>query len=209
MKTKIMPETILRPICLLEWEAYCDASYEGFDSYEDCVDYYTHKYCIIWINSSTPITLTAEDEKVGVDEIYWRNTLVDDDACLNPIACYYSDWVFEEETPDGYGAYVTGPDTPPAGVGSANLVTKSGGGMALIKYGYNGMPLSDITTLNYSTYQSASSQSTATQQIALQLNIDYDCTDGNTGWQGRLVLSFRIPTTIFSLTPLTRKLALL
>ncbi len=33
-----------------------------------------------WINSTTLITLTAEDEKVGVNETYWRNLIVTDDA---------------------------------------------------------------------------------------------------------------------------------
>jgi len=34
-----------------------------------------------WINSSTPITLTAEDVKVGVDKIYYRVTYVGDYPC--------------------------------------------------------------------------------------------------------------------------------
>jgi hypothetical protein len=29
-----------------------------------------------WINSSTPVTFFAEDEKIGVDEIVWRNTVI-------------------------------------------------------------------------------------------------------------------------------------
>ncbi|MEM5772994.1 MAG: fibronectin type III domain-containing protein [Candidatus Aenigmatarchaeota archaeon] len=41
-----------------------------------------------WINSSTPITLTATDGgeicAVGVDKIYWRNTVVDDSYCSDP-----------------------------------------------------------------------------------------------------------------------------
>ncbi len=34
-----------------------------------------------YITSQTPITLTATDEKVGVDKTYWRNTLVEDRYC--------------------------------------------------------------------------------------------------------------------------------
>ncbi|MEM5855046.1 MAG: hypothetical protein QXX07_03335 [Candidatus Aenigmatarchaeota archaeon] len=45
-----------------------------------------------WINSSTPITLTATDGgeicAVGVDKIYWRNTVVlNETACYNPNIC--------------------------------------------------------------------------------------------------------------------------
>ncbi|MEW6295289.1 MAG: hypothetical protein AB1467_03255 [Candidatus Diapherotrites archaeon] len=35
-----------------------------------------------WINSSTLVHLEAEDEKVGVGKIYWRNTLVDNIYCF-------------------------------------------------------------------------------------------------------------------------------
>jgi len=34
-----------------------------------------------YINSSTPVTLTATDVKVGVDRIYWRDTVVEDRYC--------------------------------------------------------------------------------------------------------------------------------
>ncbi|MEM2181050.1 MAG: MopE-related protein, partial [Nitrososphaeria archaeon] len=44
-----------------------------------------------WINSSTPITLTAEDGgeicAVGVDKIYWRNTIVSNDSCYDMNIC--------------------------------------------------------------------------------------------------------------------------
>jgi hypothetical protein len=47
-----------------------------------------------WINSSTPITLTATDGgavcAVGVDKIYWRNTVVDDKYCLSDYNCQYA-----------------------------------------------------------------------------------------------------------------------
>ncbi|MEM7827050.1 MAG: Ig-like domain-containing protein [Candidatus Aenigmatarchaeota archaeon] len=47
-----------------------------------------------WINSSTPITLTAVDGgdicAVGVDKIYWRNTVVDDFCCSEEEDCQES-----------------------------------------------------------------------------------------------------------------------
>ncbi|MFH1471580.1 MAG: hypothetical protein ABIF85_01655 [Nanoarchaeota archaeon] len=36
-----------------------------------------------WINSSTPVYLNATDAKVGVDKLYWRNTIVADQYCLS------------------------------------------------------------------------------------------------------------------------------
>ncbi|MCK4496614.1 MAG: hypothetical protein KAU24_00345, partial [Candidatus Aenigmarchaeota archaeon] len=146
-------------------------------------------YHPMWITSSTPVTLTAVDYEepcaVGVDKTYWRNKVVDNACCYTGNIMSY--WNFYEETPTGYGQYVTGPDTPPMGVGSANLVTQAGGGVALIKYDYAGFMLSNIYTLMYSTYQSPSSSATPSQQVALQFNIDFDCTDGDTSWQGRLI----------------------
>jgi hypothetical protein len=53
-----------------------------------------------WINSSTSITLTAEDEKVGVHETYWRNTLVDDEFCEDPEEYCYCESPEEEEVFD-------------------------------------------------------------------------------------------------------------
>jgi len=39
-----------------------------------------------WINSSTPITFEAEDEKVGVDKIWYKNILYSGDLTNNPCA---------------------------------------------------------------------------------------------------------------------------
>ena len=52
----------------------------------------------VWINSSTLITLSATDNKVGVDNISWRNTLVDDEFCRNAELC--------EEEAEGEGDFV-------------------------------------------------------------------------------------------------------
>ena len=54
----------------------------------------------------------------------------------------------------GTAAFVTGPGTPPLGNGSVNLATNGGGdGGAMIgTEALNGLKLSDITSLSYSTY---------------------------------------------------------
>jgi hypothetical protein len=55
----------------------------------------------------------------------------------------------------GTAALVAGPGTPPLGIGSAQLATPVGGGdgaAAIATEGYDGMLLSSITKLSYSTY---------------------------------------------------------
>ncbi len=57
----------------------------------------------------------------------------------------------------GVGAMVTGPATPPLGVGSANLATGNGtaggdGAAILSNSGFAGVALSSITSLSYATY---------------------------------------------------------
>jgi len=75
-------------------------------------------------------------------------------------------WAFDNRDANGVvganptasGSMVTGPATPPLGVGSANLATGNGttggdGASELRTTGYAGDPLSSITALSYSTYQ--------------------------------------------------------
>lgn len=93
-------------------------------------------------------------------------------------------WDFFQETAGtSMGSMVTGPATPPAGVGSANLVLGTGS-MVLGKAGYAGLRLDRITSLEYSTYRRSGPAAAA---ITLQLNIDNDVTDTNFSYQGRLV----------------------
>jgi hypothetical protein len=79
---------------------------------------------------------------------------------------------------------VSGPEDPPLGQGSANLVVDSTGGVVLGKAGYQGLRLDEITNLEYSTYRASGGDALA---IALQFNIDADVTDANDAFQGRLV----------------------
>ena len=92
---------------------------------------------------------------------------------------------FDDNGHGGSGSLVSGPATPPLGVGSAQLaLTAMNQGYALGNGGFSGMRLADMTSLGYSTYVQ---QGNNTVAPALQLNIDTDLTDTNTGWQGRLV----------------------
>ena len=83
--------------------------------------------------------------------------------------------------------FVTGPGTAPAGTGSAELATPNASdGYALVLPDYAGTRLDAITILSYSTYRQ-SADAGNNLAIALQFNVDYDLTDGATGYMGRIV----------------------
>jgi hypothetical protein len=90
----------------------------------------------------------------------------------------------EEDSAAGGGMLVTGPATPPLGTGSARLAVNGTGRFILSNLAYAGTRLADITTLGYSSYSEGTSTILAP---SLQFDIDYDLTDANTAWQGRLV----------------------
>jgi len=96
-------------------------------------------------------------------------------------------WAFVDDNPGtgvGYGSFVAGPATPPVGTGSASLSVDSQGREILRAMSYSGTALSDITTMHYDAFSLSGS---TTFDPSLQLDIDYDSTDTNTSWQGRLV----------------------
>jgi hypothetical protein len=101
-------------------------------------------------------------------------------------------WVgFGEGTsPAGSASIGTDPGTHVLGSGSLRIVsTNSNAGWAV---GSStppvpaGTPLTDITELKYSTYRASGQPGITVQHISLQFAIDYDLTDADTGWQGRL-----------------------
>jgi hypothetical protein len=78
----------------------------------------------------------------------WAFDAVDDNGAIASGAPYTS----------AIGQMVNGPATPPLGVGSAELATAVGGGDGASKISiaaYDGLPLSSITSLGYSTYDTA------------------------------------------------------
>jgi hypothetical protein len=97
-------------------------------------------------------------------------------------------WAFLLETgASGVGDFTSGPATAPLGNGSVHFTTgSSSDGILIGVAAYAGTKLSDITSLQYSTYQAAGSTSTV-QVVSLQFNIDNDVTDADTNWKGRLV----------------------
>ena len=96
-------------------------------------------------------------------------------------------WGFLQETATGTGSFATGPATPPSGTGGARLrVTSTTGGVLVGTVQFAGTRLDAIRAMRYNTYQPTTNPGTV-QAISLQLDVDYDVTDSNTAWQGRLV----------------------
>lgn len=94
---------------------------------------------------------------------------------------FYDDQIDERIAPD----FVAGPATPPLGEGSARLaVVGATEGKILSANILLGTKLADVSELRYSTYQTTSSGGASP---TLQLGIDFDLTDNNTEWMGRLV----------------------
>lgn len=94
-------------------------------------------------------------------------------------------WSFIAETGDPVGHLVEGPGDPPLGTGSAEFgLDESRDGLTLFRNAYQRTRLEEIERLRYCTYVE---DAPGPQAVALQLNIDYDLTDGDDGWQGRLV----------------------
>jgi hypothetical protein len=93
-------------------------------------------------------------------------------------------WSFAQEIAVGSGALVNGPSNPPIGLGSAQLTVDSTGRELLYNPQYAGTRLDQIDVLTYSTF---SQTATSILAVSLQLDVDYDLTDANLAWQGRLV----------------------
>jgi hypothetical protein len=95
-------------------------------------------------------------------------------------------WWFAEEVPTASGSMTTGPGSPPGRTGSATMSLDATGRMLLGTADYNATDLADLTSLEYSTHRS-SVDAGGNLAISLQLQVDYDGTDGSTAFQGRLV----------------------
>lgn len=92
-------------------------------------------------------------------------------------------WMHGIEPPSttGDGMFIEGPQ----GVGSFMMATPDSGARYFLSYSgvYDGLRFDSITDISYRTYQ----QTAGVQVIALQIHIDYDVTDADNSWQGRLV----------------------
>lgn len=98
-----------------------------------------------------------------------------------------NDWTFLNESPPngtGSGIFIYGPATAPLGNGSLQLTVNDDGRYLLGTYAYTGIRLDTVTKLEYQTYVPVGQPPSLAP--TLSFNIDYDLTDSNTDWQGRL-----------------------
>lgn len=98
-------------------------------------------------------------------------------------------WFFYDDNADvinnALGSFVTGPGSPPGGIGSAQVSTTTGQRPNLATYQFSGTPLADITALRFYTYNpSAGNSGSADRSGYLHFNVDFNNTDT---WQRRLV----------------------
>ncbi len=103
-----------------------------------------------------------------------------------------TDWVSNDDNTNAPGdvSFVAGPATPPAGNGSARIGVANSptaaSDLVYLNTANASTKFSQITSLQYSTYRS-SVDAGNNLAVTLQFNVDYDTTDANTNWQGRVV----------------------
>jgi len=102
-----------------------------------------------------------------------------------------SKWFFYNDETDvidnTLGSFVPGPGSPPAGTGSAQISVTGTQRRNLATYQFSGIPLADITTIKFSTYNPSAGNgggSTSTYTGYLNFNVDFD---GSDTWQKRLI----------------------
>ncbi|MBP9817260.1 hypothetical protein KBC75_00700 [Candidatus Shapirobacteria bacterium] len=106
------------------------------------------------------------------------------DVISNPLKWFfYND---ENDTIDNsLGSFVAGPSTPPLGSDSIQINVTGTQRRNLATYQFSGTPLSDITTLKFSTYNpSVGNGGSANRSGYLNFNVDFN---GSDTWQRRLV----------------------
>lgn len=131
--------------------------------------------------SSTPV---SPDARTTSDASATVTSMAGGFVVVSPVTP--NGWVFAQETATGSGGFVSGPATAPAGLGSAVITVDGTGGYVLSAALHQGTRFADITALTYSTWQSTGNPNPILA-IALQFGVDYDLTDTDASFQGRLV----------------------
>jgi hypothetical protein len=91
-----------------------------------------------------------------------------------------------ENTAGGSASFVGGPATPPAGAGSLRFqLTANNQGMVAATLAHNATRFDRITRLEYSTYRA--NPAAGATAVALQFGVDFNVTDADVTFQGRLV----------------------
>lgn len=134
-------------------------------------------------SASTPASTGSDTIAFTVDS---STTVVTPANAMSELWGYYND---STNAPIAGYDFVYGPGSPTLPIGSAGMRTQqsTGNSSDLLVFGttkFNGTRLADITRLSYETYVDSTSGGGAP---TLQFNVDYDLTDGDTSYQGRVV----------------------
>lgn len=132
------------------------------------------------------LSLSKKDKSSSSTVVVTANDLATDKAAeqANPTSWFF----YNDETDvidNALGSFVTGPETPPAGAGSAEISVSGTQRRNLATYLFSGVELDEITTLAFSTYNPvAGNGGSSTRSAYLNFNVDFD---GSDTWQRRLV----------------------
>lgn len=175
--TESVPEgwTLASSYCEYGEESAGIPTENGEEIYVEGTDHVTcHFY-----NEQTGPTETSVNIVVHPGDMSTSTTHVPDMA---------SQWFFYNDQTDvidnTLGAFVTGPGAVPLGVGDVQISVTGTERRNLATYQFAGTPLSEITAMQFSTYNpSAGNGGSADRSAYLNFNVDFD---GSNTWQKRI-----------------------
>ncbi len=138
-------------------------------------------------NPSSGITLgTPTSQSITITDNETSNTT----TVVSP--ANMNGFVFFPEGPAGSfstGTFVRGPGQPPLGMGTARFTVDNTGRESLATFAFANTRLDAITELSYTAYQNKVTNPTTPSDItiALQFDVDFNLSDANNAFQGRLV----------------------
>lgn len=138
---------------------------------------------ILAVNASTGVASSTSSKVVSAATVAAAGLSGTDAPAIQVTTAHMQRWVFINDCGTGTPgtALVSGPASPPLGMGSAQLtVGASNECVMLASPAYTGTLLSHITSMKYASYQSG-----PTAAITLQFDVRYHPSD--TAYQGRLV----------------------
>ncbi|MGZ6005325.1 MAG: hypothetical protein ACXWLH_04205 [Candidatus Saccharimonadales bacterium] len=137
---------------------------------------------------AVPIIVSAANPTPPVEQtvVVTKQTMANN---ISDVISKPTSWFFYNDETDSIdstlGTMVNGPDTPPLGMGSAQISVSGTQRRNLATYQFSGTKLADITELKFSTYNSsAGNGGSANRSGYLNFNVDFN---GSDTWQNRLV----------------------
>ncbi|WP_412063507.1 hypothetical protein [Rubrivirga sp. IMCC45206] len=140
---------------------------------------------------AAPVLADASASTIVVTEADMATSVAD--VIADPTKWFFYDDEIDQINP-ALGTMAVGPDTPPEGVGSAQISVSGTQRRNLATYQFSGTALADVTDLRFSTYNpSAGNGGAADRSAYLNFNVDFD---GSDTWQRRLVYVPKVNGTV-------------